>query len=113
VGELLGADPLTNGGGRVGDALVLSKPLGTGIATTAAKRSDPARIDGDDPVGHAYRAAVAGMTRLNDVAARVARDVGATACTDVTGFGLLGHTHRLARASRLSAHLEASDIPIL
>lgn len=113
VGEVVDGDPLTNAGGRVGDVLVLSKALGTGIATTAAKRCDPDRVGGQDAVGRAYRAAVASMTRLNAAAARAARDARATACTDVTGFGLLGHAHRLALASGLTVSLDASSVPVL
>lgn len=113
LGEIEDGAPLTNAGGRDGDVLVLTKAIGTGIATTAAKRSDPDRIEADDAVGRAYRAAVASMTRLNDLAARVARDAEASACTDVTGFGLLGHTHRLALASGLAAELVASAVPVL
>lgn len=113
VGELANGDALTNAGGHDGDMLVLTKPIGTGIATTAAKRSDPDRINDDDAVGRAYRAAVTSMTRLNDVAAQAARDAQASACTDVTGFGLLGHTHRLALASGLTAHLDATAVPLL
>ena len=86
VGE---ADPdqlLTNAGFRAGDVLVLTKPLGVGVITTAIKRGDaPAEV---------VDAAVASMTRLNDEAARVALAVGATGATDVTGFGLLGHLGR-------------------
>lgn len=113
VGELLAGAPLTNAGGRDGDALVLSKAIGTGIATTAAKRSDVDEVRGDGTVGRAHTAAVASMTRLNDVAARVARDAGASACTDVTGFGLLGHAHRMARASGCAVRLVASAVPLL
>ena len=113
IGEVVEGDPLTNAGGRAGDVLVLSKAIGTGIATTAAKRSAPDQIHGQDAVGEAYRAAVASMTRLNDVAARTARDAQASACTDVTGFGLLGHAHRLALASGLSVELDPGDVPVL
>src|SRR5690606_14187263 len=81
VGE---ADPhhlLTNRGLRDGDALVLTKPLGTGVIATAIKR--------DVVPPDALDAAVASMLRLNDEAARVALELGATGATDVTGFGLL------------------------
>lgn len=112
VGHLV-KPPLTNAGGRAGHALVLSKPIGTGVATTAAKRCDAARVQADDAVGRSYRAAVASMTKLNDVAADVARRAQASACTDVTGFGLLGHAHRLGLASGVLVDISASAVPIL
>jgi selenide, water dikinase len=104
---------LTNAGARPGQVIVLSKALGTGIITTALKRSDPEVADGRTPLAEAYAAAVASMTRLNDVAAVVARDAGATAATDVTGFGLLGHLHRLSRASGVSCAVTPDAIPWL
>ena len=113
VGELADGEPLTNAGAVPGQALVLTKAVGTGIATTAVKRSEVAAVDGDDATGVAYRAAVASMTRLNDVAARVARAAGATACTDVTGYGLLGHGHRLALASSAGVRIDAAAVPLL
>lgn len=113
IGEVDEHAMLTNRGGRPGHVLVLTKPIGTGIATTAAKRSDVAQATGDGPVGLAYRAAVAAMTRLNDAAAAAAREAKASATTDVTGFGLLGHLHRLALASGVSARLEAGGVPLL
>jgi selenide,water dikinase len=89
------ATVLTNAGGRAGDALVLTKPLGAGAVSTAVKRGVPAPLD----------AAIAVMTTLNDVAAAQARGAGASALTDVTGFGLLGHVHELASASGLAAEI--------
>ena len=82
---------LTNAGGRAGDALVLTKPLGAGAVATAIKRglADAALVE----------RAIAVMTTLNDRAAEQARAAGAHALTDVTGFGLLGHVHELAEAS--------------
>jgi selenide, water dikinase len=79
---------LTNAGGREGDALVLTKPLGAGAVATALKRG----IATQDLVSRAIEV----MTTLNDAAARQARGAGAHALTDVTGFGLLGHAHELA-----------------
>lgn len=95
---------LTNGGGRPGDALVLSKPLGAGAVSTAVKRGLP-----DVPLAEA----VAVMTTLNAEAARAARADGAHALTDVTGFGLLGHLHELALASGLAAELDADGVPAI
>ena len=96
---------IRNVGARAGDALVLTKPLGTGILTTALKHQKL----GD----RAYEAAVASMTMLNKSAAEamLRRDV--HAATDVTGFGLLGHGHGMARGSGVTLRLEASSLPLL
>jgi selenide,water dikinase len=96
---------ITNAGGRAGDALVLTKPLGTGAISTAAKRGTarPEQV----------AAAVDVMTELNRDAATAARAAGAHAMTDVTGFGLLGHLHELARASEVAAELDASAVPAI
>src|SRR5215204_3164566 len=96
---------LTNAGGRPGDALVLSKPLGAGTVATALKRglADAALVD----------RAVAVMSSLNAEAAAQARAAGAHALTDVTGFGLLGHVHELAEASGLAAEIEAAAVPAI
>jgi selenide,water dikinase len=91
--------------GRPGDVLVLTKPLGVGAITTAYKR--------DAADERALGAAVAVMTTLNDVASRQALAAGARAATDVTGFGLLGHLHNLARASGVAAVVRAADLPAL
>jgi selenide,water dikinase len=88
-----------------GDILVLTKPIGTGVVATAVKRGDP------DPAWVA--AAIAGMTTLNDDAATVALASGVRAATDVTGFGLLGHLHRLLRASGAAAGVSAGAVPLL
>lgn len=95
---------MTNAGGRPGDVLVLSKPLGVGIITTALKRGV-----GDPPL----RLAVEVMTRLNRDASVAARAADAHALTDVTGFGLLGHLHELARASGLAAEVDAESVPAI
>src|SRR4051794_15591881 len=96
---------LTNAGGRAGDALVLTKPLGAGAVATAIKRglADAALVE----------RAVAVMTTLNDRAAEQARAAGANALTDVTGFGLLGHLHELAAASGLAAEVDAAAVPAI
>ncbi len=108
IGRTTPAALLTNAGATPGDAVVLTKAIGTGIVMTATKRSDgPA----DDVPG--YREAVASMTRLNADAARLAVAAGARAATDVTGFGLLGHLHRLADASGVTARVDAASVPVL
>jgi selenide, water dikinase len=94
---------LSNGGAEAGDVLVLTKPLGTGALVTQAQRA------GDEPVRLA--AAIEVMLTLNDAASRHALDAGAHACTDVTGFGLLGHVHGMARESGLSIVLDAEAVP--
>jgi selenide,water dikinase len=96
---------LTNAGGRAGDALVLTKPLGAGTVATALKRglADEALVE----------RAIAVMSTLNAAAAEQARAAGAHALTDVTGFGLLGHAHELAAASGLAAELEAAAVPAI
>jgi selenide,water dikinase len=96
---------LTNAGGRAGDALVLTKPLGAGTVATALKRglADDALV----------AAGIAVMSALNDRAAALAIEAGAHALTDVTGFGLLGHLHELAEASGLAAEVDAAAIPAI
>jgi selenide,water dikinase len=96
---------LTNAGGRPGDVLVLSKPLGAGVAATAVKR-------GVAPDGLTIRA-TAVMTQLNRDAAAAARLAGAHALTDVTGFGLLGHLHEVALASGVAAEVRADAVPAI
>src|SRR2546426_1708132 len=93
------------GGLRPGDRLFLSKPLGTGVVTTAAKdeAAPPEVVD----------EAVASMLRLNRVAARVASEHGATGATDITGFGLLGHVAEMIAASGAGIALTASRLPLL
>ena len=96
---------LTKGGLRAGDRLFLSKPLGTGIITTAAK--DPG-VSADVLDG-----AVRSMLRLNRAAAEVACAACARGATDVTGFGLLGHLAEMVEASGAGAVIEASRLPVL
>ena len=112
---------LTLSGANPGDLLVLSKPLGTGIITTAAMRSPAqASTTGGEPhpdlpvaLPAAFQGAVASMLRLNDQASAIALKHGATAATDITGFGLLGHAFKLCQASQVTAELEASQVPAL
>ena len=94
---------LTNAGGRAGDVLVLTKPLGGGAISTAHKRGLPA------PLAQAVRV----MSMLNRDASLAARAAGAHALTDVTGFGLLGHLHELALASGVAAVIDASSVPAI
>ena len=105
VGEVDPARMLTNSGLRPGNALVLTKPLGTGVISTAVK-ADQAR---DDVVDRAVRE----MCRSNEAAAEAALRHGATAATDVTGFGLLGHGLRMAQESGVDLEISAGDVPVI
>jgi selenide,water dikinase len=96
---------LTNAGLRPGQDLILTKPLGVGVITTAIK----AGVAADEVAA----AAVDSMVRLNDVAARIALAAGVTGCTDVTGFGLLGHLGRMAVESGVTATVELDSVPFL
>jgi selenide,water dikinase len=96
---------LRNVGARAADVLILTKALGTGIVTTAARR-------GAD-VDESLRAAVDSMATLNAAAARALRDVPVHACTDVTGFGLFGHAYEMAHGSRVRLVFEAARLPVL
>ncbi|MHB1047712.1 MAG: selenide, water dikinase SelD [Thermoanaerobaculia bacterium] len=96
---------VTNAGARPGDALVLTKPIGTGILATAVKRG----LAGAD----AERRLVAVMRALNRAAAEAMLEVGVSACTDVTGFGLLGHLREMAAASGVDVEVEAAAVPLL
>lgn len=105
TGRVHPARVLIKGGLRVGDRVFLSKPLGTGVITTAGK-------NGAAPDA-ALAAAVASMLRLNRVAARVARDAGAAGATDITGFGFLGHAAEMVVASGAGIAVETARLPFL
>jgi selenide,water dikinase len=96
---------LTNAGARPGDLLVLTKPLGTGIVTTAIKRglADPSL----------ERDAIALMSHLNTAGTIVAELGLAKAAVDVTGFGLLGHLGAMCQASHVGAHIDAGRVPVI
>ena len=94
-----------NAGARAGDVLVLGKPLGVGVLSAALKKSQL------DDAG--YREMIANTTKLNRPGTDLAALPGVHALTDVTGFGLLGHTLELARGAGLSAHLRYADLPWL
>lgn len=113
TGEVDADHILTNAGMLADQVLILTKPLGTGLTATAIKRGEPADIATGGRWEATYTAAVAEMTRLNDIASQVAVKVGATGATDVTGFGLLGHLHRMLEASGLSAQLDLDAVPLL
>lgn len=96
---------LTNAGARVGDVLVLTKPLGLGIITTGIKRE---RVSADT-----VQQVIAVMSTLNKAAAEAMVEVGVDACTDVTGFGLLGHLNEMTAASGVGARISLSAVPVL
>jgi selenide,water dikinase len=105
VGDVHPDRMLTNAGLRPGQSLVLTKPLGIGIISTALKRGAA-----DEQT---VAAAVASMTRLNSQASQAALTAGATGATDVTGFGLLGHLGRMAIESGVDVDLRVTDIPLI
>lgn len=94
-----------NKGAKPGDALILTKPIGTGIVTTAIKRGAASQADID--------LVTETMATLNKVGAEVLMDYQVNACTDITGFGLLGHALEMAKASEVHIKLDLSQIPIL
>lgn len=95
---------VTNAGARPGDVLLLTKPLGTGIVSLA------------NQIGEASSASIAAaeqsMSSLNRVAAEVMVKHGASACTDVTGFGILGHLYQMVRESGVTAEIFVDDLPV-
>lgn len=105
TGEVHPDRVMTNGAGQSGDLLVLTKPLGTGLLTTALKR--------DRLTEGEIASAVASMRALNAGAARAAQAAGVRAATDVTGFGLLGHLGNILAGSQLAAELWTANLPVL
>ena len=97
----------TKGGARPGDSLLLTKPLGTGVVTTAHKNE---AVRPDD-----LAAALASMTTLNGAASRALRTLGPAlhACTDITGFGLLGHALEMALQSEVAMRFSLAAVPLL
>lgn len=95
---------VTRNGARAGDALVLTKPLGSGVITTALDQG-LAGADG--------REAVKVMASLNEAAGAAMVSIGVDACVDVTGFGLLGHLHEMLAASVVAARIDYHRVPVL
>jgi selenide,water dikinase len=105
VGEVDPARMVTNDRARAGDALVLTKPIGSGVVATAVKQgAAPAAV-----IAEAVRV----MSTLNRAAAEAMVRAEVRAATDVTGFGLLGHLHKMLRASGVSARIESAQVPLL
>ena len=104
IGEVHPDRIVTLAGARPGDVLLLTKPIGTGVLTTALKRDLATAAD--------LGPAVAAMTTLNAAAARAMLAVGVHAATDVTGFGLLGHLRNMLAASGAAAEIDAAAVPL-
>jgi len=96
---------VTRAGAQVGDTLILTKPLGVGLITTAlrAQEADPVHVEG----------AVKSMLRLNRAAAQAMQEVGVHACTDITGFALLGHAWEMAERSKVGLKISLNSLPLL
>ena len=94
---------ITNAGAKPGDMLILTKPIGVGVITTALKRR---KIEPDE-----VKDAIDSMKALNDKASLIMQEVGVNACTDITGFGLLGHAMEMAEASNMAMTFKVKEIP--
>ncbi len=105
TGVVRPGEHVTNAGARPGDDLVLTKPIGTGVITTAAKQG----VAPEDVL----TTAVGVMGQLNRAASQAMSEVGVHACVDVTGFGLLGHLRGMTRASEVGATLRFDSIPFI
>lgn len=105
VGEAHPEHLLTNAGLKVGQKLLLSKPLGVGVITTAIKN--------DGASTETAQAAMRSMVMLNDTASQIALKFGATGATDVTGFGLLGHLGRAVEESKVGAQINTEEVLFL
>jgi selenide,water dikinase len=95
---------LTKGGARPGDKLLLTKPIGTGIISTAVK--------GGMASDQVIKAVAQSMAALNKTASEVMLQVGVNACTDITGFGLLGHACEMIQDSRIGLRIHSASVPI-
>ncbi len=105
VGTVKPGLQVTNAGAQPGDSLVLTKPLGTGIITTAAKQGKaPADV---------LQVAVDNMAALNLAASEAMTRVGVNACTDISGFGLMGHLMSMVRGSNVGANIRSGAVPLL
>lgn len=105
VGKVHPDKVITNAGLQPGDALILTKPLGTGVAVAAKRLGIVSEA--------AYSEALFWMKQLNNTAAQVMQTVGVKGATDITGFGLIGHVYKMAKASRVGVKLYTSKIPLL
>jgi selenide,water dikinase len=96
---------VSNAGARPGEVLILTKPIGTGAINTAIKNGVASK--------EAEAAAIAAMTTSASHASKVMVELGANACTDITGFGLLGHAYEMAKASQVTLNIDSTSVPLL
>lgn len=96
---------VTNSDARPGDVLILTKPIGTGVISTAIKFKKASKI--------AEEAAINLMTSSAAAASKLMLEAGANACTDITGFGLLGHGFEMAKASKVTLKIKSGEVPLL
>lgn len=94
-----------NSGAVPGDILVLTKPIGTGVISTGVKFEKASE--------KATEAALKTMTTSSREASKVMQEIGANACTDITGFGLLGHSYEMAKASKVTLKIDSEKVPLL
>lgn len=99
------AKVITNAGAKPGDVLILTKPIGTGAISTAIKNGVASEA--------AVRASITAMTTSAAAASKAMAEAGANACTDITGFGLLGHAYEMAKASAATLIIESKEVPLL
>jgi selenide,water dikinase len=105
VGLVAPGRQVTNAGARPGDVLVLTKPLGTGIITTAGKQGT---VDAE-----VMKGAIRTMSTLTRAACEAMIEVGVHAATDITGFGLMGHLKSMVRGSKVTAEIHLGQVPVL
>ncbi len=105
TGTVAKEDLITNSGAQPGDVLVLTKPIGTGVISTGIKFGKASK--------ETEEAALLAMTNSARAASKAMNTTGANACTDITGFGLLGHAFELAKASDITLKLDSNSIPLL
>jgi selenide,water dikinase len=96
---------ITNAGAKPGDILILTKPIGTGAINTAVKKGTAS--------SEAQNAAIKAMTTSAAAASKAMQELNADACTDVTGFGLLGHAFEMAKASGVAIEINSGHVPLL
>ena len=105
IGSLEPGKEVTKSGSKVGDKLILTKPIGTGLITTGGKQNVVNKLTMDK--------ALESMSLLNKDASEAMMDVGVNSCTDITGFGLLGHMKDMMTSSGVAANIYSSKVPIL
>ncbi len=105
TGTIDNKDLVTNGGAKAGDILVLTKPIGTGVISTAVKFGKA--------TARTEKIALEAMCKSARDASRVMTEIGANGCTDVTGFGLLGHAFEMAKASSVMFEIQSANVPLL